>query len=326
MKVLATGAGGFVVGAFVRQLLLADPACLVMTVDLAGSEVAATRDARVLSAALDVTDQAGVSQVVREFEPDVVVHGAALTIAAGEEYAAGGRYLETNVRGALNVAAAACESERVRRLVHVSTGSVYGLQDSRVLDPETSLTRPRDYYGITKLAGELLARRTCELRGVSFVSLRLANVFGADERPNPLRVLASLPTQAAWARRDGRRPRVTEDTLAASSDWISSRDVGEAIAAACRAEPTGTHTFNVASGQVTSVGDVCRMLDLDVEVVPAGTVLDVAAGDLVGGGMNAASYDIRATTRSLGWQPRPFADQMSELLSWAEATDVSPDR
>jgi dTDP-glucose 4,6-dehydratase len=325
VKVLATGAGGFVVGAFVRRLLRRDPACLVMAVDLGGGDVADTGDVRVLSERVDVTDRRRVSQVITEFGPDVVVHGAALTVAGGDEYAAGGRYLETNVGGALNVAVAACDCATVRRLVHLSTGSVYGLQDSPVLHPGSSPTRPRDYYGITKLAGELLARRTCELRDVPFVSLRLSNVFGADERPNPLRVLASLPTQAAWARRQGTRPRVTEDTLAASSDWISSFDVGEAVVAACGPELTGSHTYNVASGQVTSVSDVCRMLGLDVDVVPPGTTLDVGAGDLVGGGMNAADYDIRATTQSLGWRPRPFADQISELLDWCERKGVSPD-
>jgi Nucleoside-diphosphate-sugar epimerases len=320
MKVLATGAGGFVVGAFMRQLLRRHPDCTVMGIDLPAAGGSTSHAAPRLTKHADVTDRGQVSEIMAAFRPDVVVHGAAMTLVAGDEYSAGERFLETNVRGALNVAIAACESGTVHKFVHLSTGSVYGQQDPPILDPISSVTKPRDYYGITKLSGELIAQRTCELKGVPFIALRLSNVFGGDERPNPLRLRASLPTQAAWAKWQGRRPRVAESTLRAASDWINSSDVGDAIVAACLTESSGAQTFNVASGQVISVAELCRMIDLDVRVVASETALDDRAGDLVGGGMNAANYDITATTQALGWEPPAFADQIHDLVAWCEAT------
>ena len=106
---------------------------------------------------LDVTDTAAVFAVVRSFEPDAVVHAAAMT-NVDECERNPDRAMAVNGRGTENLAMAA--RELGAKMIYVSTDYVFdGTKDSPYLEYEAPA--PLSYYGHSKLRGELSVRNIC---------------------------------------------------------------------------------------------------------------------------------------------------------------------
>jgi UDP-glucose 4-epimerase len=86
------------------------------------------------------------------------------------------RDLEVNARGTLNVLHCAKEAG-VKRVVHASTGSVYG-EPQVFPTTEDHKLAPVSYYGVSKLAGERYAALFHTLHGLDTVLLRYFHVYG----------------------------------------------------------------------------------------------------------------------------------------------------
>lgn len=313
MKILITGGAGFVMRAALERLA---PLARVIAADLvdaapAGLGAAAYRR-------LDVLDREAVRSVLLEERPDVVVHAATITQAAEGELAGAGRFVGVNVVGSANVAQA-CVEAGVGRLVCISSGSVYGPSVRArgiPVDAVDTLPEPNDLYALTKLGGELLAARICELGGVRNPRLRLSNVYGDGERPTGSRLVMSVPTMLAEASAGGRPLAITTRTLDAESDWISARDVAAAVEAACFAESAGDRAYNVACGATTSVRRVLELSGASARIVADGS--HDADIDMNPDGSSAAhgsdlGYVVDDTLADLGWRARPVEQQLSEF-------------
>jgi UDP-glucose 4-epimerase len=85
------------------------------------------------------------------------------------------RDLAVNALGTLRLVRAAAR-DGVRKLVHSSTGSVFGETDER--HGEDAPKRPVSYYGISKLAGESYCRVVGDLSGLDYTVLRYYHVIG----------------------------------------------------------------------------------------------------------------------------------------------------
>ncbi len=187
MKVLVTGASGLLG----RELVAAYRA----------------RDARVVacdSAALDVTDAAGVSDHIGSEEPDLVLHCAAYT-AVDQAESEPERAFATNVHGTQNVARACAATGA--HLVYFSTDFVFdGCSDAPYRTDDEP--HPLSVYGRSKLAGEGAAARA----GAQWTTVRSSWLFGAAganfvstilERARsgtPLRVVDDQRGSPTWAR------------------------------------------------------------------------------------------------------------------------------
>lgn len=121
------------------------------------------------SAGLDITDANAVRTCVEMFQPDVIVNAAAYT-AVDKAESDNEQAFAVNAKGTLYLAQAA---ELVgARLFHVSTDYVFdGNQETPYR--ETDTPNPTSVYGMSKLAGELLAFANCSRTTV----LRTAWVF-----------------------------------------------------------------------------------------------------------------------------------------------------
>lgn len=90
-------------------------------------------------------------------------------------------YHAVNVTGTENVCKTA-QASGVRRLVHMSSSSVYGMALGRPAD-ETFPLRPfRDPYPITKAAGDMLVQRMIAEEGLPAVIVRPDQIFGPGDR------------------------------------------------------------------------------------------------------------------------------------------------
>jgi dTDP-4-dehydrorhamnose reductase len=122
---------------------------------------------------LDVRDHREVVRRLGAFEPDLIMHFAAMTSVDMCE-AEPGRAAETNVLGSFNVAVAARRSGA--RLVALSTDYVFDGEKGAPYD-ERDRPNPMSVYGRTKLAGE----RAAEAVAPDLLVVRTAWVFGSGK-------------------------------------------------------------------------------------------------------------------------------------------------
>jgi len=121
---------------------------------------------------LDCTDREAVRSTVRDLGVDTVYHLAAILSAKGEKDPR--RTWRTNVEGVLNVLEAARESGS--SVFIPSSIAAFGASAPRDPTPQETIQRPSTMYGITKVAGELLAdyhhrRWGVDVRGLRFPGL-----------------------------------------------------------------------------------------------------------------------------------------------------------
>jgi nucleoside-diphosphate-sugar epimerase len=248
MRLLITGAGGFLGAHLVRGIAAAMPRAQILATDAAMPPepmVAAFWSpfaARIETTALDVTDAAAVRALVAAFVPDHVVHAAALTPTAEQEDADPARIMAVNIDGVLHIIDAATRVAVVRRVILISSSTVFG-PGSGGLAAEMSPACPATLYGVTKLAAEGIARRLGELRGISVVATRLAGVYGAMERATASRPRPShIHRLAATA-----SPSVS--TLDVVRDYVHADDVAGAIGKLLAAPALAHALYHVGGGE-----------------------------------------------------------------------------
>ena len=206
MRALAVvGAGGVVGVKLVEQALAATDAYIYAYTHGSLPTTRAAESPRVIWAPLDIGDRDAVSAALRAARPAVVLNPAAMTnvdacesrrAEAWSANAIGPRYL-----------AEACV-ELGARLIHVSTDYVFpGDEANPGPYLEGATTRPINYYGETKLAGERAVAETCEGRAPWLVA-RTALVYGSVPGGR-----ANFITWLAGELRAGRGVRVVSDQV-----------------------------------------------------------------------------------------------------------------
>ena len=202
----------------------------------------------------------------------------------GREFAL---YTEHNVLATQRLLEAAVEAG-VPRLVYASSSSVYG--DTRELPlREDARCRPVSPYGVTKLAAEHLGALYERNHGLPVVSLRYFTVYGPRQRPD---MAFHRFLQAA---RDGQPVHVY-------GDGKQTRDftyVDDAVTATRRAGDSGRPgcVYNVGGGQRVALEEVLRT----VEQV-AGRPLRVVREEAQKGDMRDTFADTTAARRDLDFR------------------------
>jgi GDP-4-dehydro-6-deoxy-D-mannose reductase len=243
-RVLLTGANGFVgrhLGVSLRGMF-GDRIAISATSRISGHD-------RVLGAIeiLDVTDAAAVALAIRIFQPTHVINMAGLAsvpaAAANVEQA-----WRVHVSGLLNVANAILAHAPTCVLLSVGTGQVYGTsaRTCRLLDEGTVLA-PTNSYEVTKAAGDL-ALGAAAHQGLRCVRLRPFNHTGPGQTEDF--VIPSFAMQIARIEAGLQEPVLRVGNLDAERDFLDVRDVTAAYALAiAKSEivPSGT-ILNIASG------------------------------------------------------------------------------
>ncbi|MDA0942423.1 MAG: NAD-dependent epimerase/dehydratase family protein [Proteobacteria bacterium] len=113
---------------------------------------------------------------------DVVCHLAAQTnVRSSEQH--NDRYIETNIRGFLNVLEC-CRKYNTTRLVYASSSSVYGNSNELPFEEKVQTDYPISFYAATKKSNELMAHVYSHLYGIETIGLRFFTVYGPWGRPD----------------------------------------------------------------------------------------------------------------------------------------------
>jgi UDP-glucose 4-epimerase len=249
-SVLVTGADGFIGSHLVERLVIEGARvrafCLYNSRGSAGwldetpSEVRAAIDVRLG----DIRDARFVEEATAGI--DIVFHLAAL-IAIPYSYVAAESFVDTNVRGTLNVLEAARRA-RVQRVVQTSTSEVYGTPD-RLPIRETHPLNAQSPYAATKVAADQLTGAYHRSYGLDAVVLRPFNTYGP--RQSDRAVLATMVRQLLAGQREIRLGRL--DTR---RDLTYVADTVDGFVRAATAPGLAGRTIQLGTGRSVSIGEL----------------------------------------------------------------------
>lgn len=323
---LVTGGGGFVLSHLVRQWLESDASNRAVVIDASPLDETAQDWFAGVAERMDfvqgsVTDQ----DLWASLDPAPIthfVHAAAVTsinrlfdggVAGGEAA------LETNLMGPVRALAFAGTCPNLVRMVHVSTGSVYGTGGPEPDGPlpEDGYIGPDGFYGITKYAGEQLAVQAADQFGLPLAAVRLSSIYGPMDRETAHRAVALPPAVLLRRALAGEAVKVTD--LGGGFDCLHAGDVAAGIRAIFDAPRLSHRIYNLAYGERYSMaGLVAAVAEVvpgfGAEIVPATEADIVVEPGKTGGRWNA--YDIARLTGDTGWRPRPMAEALADYKDW----------
>jgi UDP-glucose 4-epimerase len=183
---MVTGGGGFI-GSHLVNALLKEGLSVISVDDYSSGKPYNLDNAKTLypekfhETICDVSSYEKLKEIFETFDIDVVFHNAASkkNICLKDPK----RDLEVNGAGAYNVLELS-KVYGVKKVVHASTGSVYGEAQYFPQDESHPLV-PASYYGVSKLAGEKYCKLYNDVFGLSTTVLRYFHVFGPNQEHDP---------------------------------------------------------------------------------------------------------------------------------------------
>jgi nucleoside-diphosphate-sugar epimerase len=173
MRVLVTGAGGFLGSAIVRALHAERHEVIALR---GPDDPVAAPDARLHQEVADIRDMAVLRRLAEG--ADLVVHAAGPP-SVRRSFEAPLEYANVHVSGTAAVASV-CEREGVRRLVHISSAEVYGPNASSPVN-ETAPLLPASPYAAAKVGAEAFTHALAQRGDCSVAVLRLFSVYGPGQ-------------------------------------------------------------------------------------------------------------------------------------------------
>ncbi len=190
MKILVTGAAGFI-GAACSKALLQQGHEVLGIDNLNHYYDPAIKGARLVPLLthpnfyfekMDIAEKAKVDEVFLDFQPEHLLHLAA---QAGVRYSLDNpeAYVNSNLVGFCHLLEA-CRHHPVKHFVFASSSSVYGANENFPYKTEQHTDHPVSLYAATKKSNEMLAHSYSHLYALPTTGLRFFTVYGPQGRPD----------------------------------------------------------------------------------------------------------------------------------------------
>jgi UDP-glucose 4-epimerase len=200
----------------------------------------------------DVNDRPKLWSLLQEV--DCVYHLAARVIVP-ESILYPREYTQVNVGGTVSLMEA-MRDVGVRRVIFISSGSIYGNQSIQPLK-ETARPNPRSPYAVSKLSAEYYVRTIGDLWGIETVCLRVFNAYGPGQRLPPS-YAPVIPYFLRQAIQNG--TIVIHGDGKQSRDYVYIDDAVEAMVNAAKAPKANHLIINVGSGVETTVNEIMKLV------------------------------------------------------------------
>jgi NAD dependent epimerase/dehydratase len=251
-KVLVTGADGFI-GSHLTEMLVARGFQVRALAQYNSfnnwgwlEDVACKHDIEVICG--DVRDPQFCRLACRDI--DTVYHLAAL-IAIPYSYQAPDSYVDTNVRGTLNICQAARDNG-VARVIHTSTSEVYGTAQYVPIDEKHPL-QPQSPYSASKIAADAMAMSFFNAFNLPLTIARPFNTYGP--RQSARAVIPTIITQIA----NGKK-QIQLGDVSPTRDFNYVEDTCRGFIALAEAEQAIGETVNIGSNFEISVGETLNLI------------------------------------------------------------------
>jgi NAD dependent epimerase/dehydratase len=256
----------------------------------------------------DVRDPYGVKEAMKGC--DAVLHLAAL-IAIPFSYNSPDTYVDTNVKGTLNVLQAARELG-VKRIIHTSTSEVYGTAQFVPITEEHPL-QGQSPYSATKIAADQLAYSFYSSFDLPVVTVRPFNTYGP--RQSARAVIPTIITQIA----NGAR-KVQLGALSPTRDFSYVQDTVNGFLAVLNSTNGLGQVVNLGSNFEISIGDtvslIAESMNATVEITSAQERLRPDNSEV-----ERLWADNSKAHELFGWRPTyhgrdGFKRGLSETIAW----------
>ncbi len=265
MKVLVTGADGFIgshltealvrSGHEVRAFVLYNSFSSWGWLDHCGEDVKGKFEVF----AGDIRDSNGVRTAMKDC--DAVLHLAAL-IAIPYSYHSPDTYVDTNIKGVLNIVQAARDLG-VSKVVHTSTSEVYGTAQFVPITEDHPL-QGQSPYSASKIGADQIAMSFYTSFGTPVTILRPFNTYGP--RQSARAVIPTIITQIAMGNK-----QIKLGALSPTRDFNYIADTVAGFLATLKSEKSVGEVINIGSNFEISIGDtahtIAKLMGEEIEII-----------------------------------------------------------
>ena len=262
-NILVTGADGFI-GSHLTELLLSK-GNKVKALSYYNSfnywgwleDIPANNNLEVISG--DIRDPHFCKSITKDI--DTIYHLAAL-IAIPYSYVAPDSYVDTNVKGTLNICQAAKENE-VKRIIHTSTSEVYGTAQYVPID-EKHPKQPQSPYSASKIGADAMAMSFYNAFNLPLTIARPFNTYGP--RQSARAVIPTIISQIAAGKKE-----IKLGDLTPTRDFNFVEDVCKGFISIGESEKTIGKEINISSNYEKSIQEIFNiikdLMNSDVKLV-----------------------------------------------------------
>ncbi len=237
---------------------------------------------------------------------DTVYHLAAL-IAIPYSYLAPDSYVDTNIKGTLNMCQAARDCG-VRRIVVTSTSEVYGTAMYVPID-ERHPRQPQSPYSATKIGADAIAKSFYNAFDLPLVIARPFNTYGP--RQSARAIIPTIITQIAAG-----NTQIKLGDLSPTRDFNFVEDTAAGFIALGETEGIEGRDINIATGTEISMADtfamIARLMGREVDEVTDPERLRPAKSEV-----NRLCGDNTLITSLTDWRPRHTIEEgLAKTIEW----------
>ena len=256
----------------------------------------------------DIRDPNGVRRAMKDC--DVVLHLAAL-IAIPYSYHSPDTYIDTNIKGTLNIVQAAKDLE-VTRVVHTSTSEVYGTARFVPMTEQHPL-QGQSPYSASKIGADQVAMSFFSSFNTPVVTLRPFNTYGP--RQSARAVIPTIITQLL----NGNN-KINLGAVTPTRDFNFVKDTVAGFAKTAFADNVVGEVINLGSNFEISIGDtanlIAELLDIDLEIITDEVRLRPSGSEV-----ERLFADTTKAQKLIGWKPEyggleGFRKGLSESIEW----------
>jgi len=322
--IVVTGGAGFIGSCVVRDWIATtgDRIVCVDSLTYAGNLASlgdAAQSPRFRFERADIVDREAMDRILREQQPDAIVHLAAESHVDRSIHGPGD-FIRTNVNGTFTLleaargywqALAGARRERFR-FHHVSTDEVFGSLGAEGYFTEDTAYAPNSPYAASKAASDHLVRAWHHTYGLPVVASNCSNNYGPCQFPEkliPLTILNATAGQPLPVYGDGSNVR----------DWLFVADHVDALRRVLDHGRNG-ESYNIGGRaerrNIDVVRLICSILD---ELRPSGAPHDRLIRFVTDrpGHDRRYAIDCSRIERELGWRPREsFETGLRKTVQW----------
>ncbi|MBN2302847.1 MAG: GDP-mannose 4,6-dehydratase [Anaerolineae bacterium] len=247
MRILITGAGGFVGGHLVDHLLTLPDLSLHAAVFFPPGQNPRLDGRPIAQYEVDLRSAGAVRSILGAVQPDAIIHLAALA-DVGRSFKNPWETLENNIVAQINLQQAILNLNLDARILVISSAEVYGAAGGE-LDEDTPFA-PTNPYSVSKVAQDMLGLQYHLSHDMKIIRARPFNHIGPSQKGGF--VAADFAAQIAAIEAEQQEPVMYVGNLAAERDFTDVRDVVRAYYLILM-QGTPGDVYNVCSGKAYSI-------------------------------------------------------------------------
>ncbi len=302
MKILVTGGAGFI-GSHLVDALVKEGHQLAVIDDLStGHKELVPSEVEFYQ--VDICQTAQVEEIFLQFAPEIIFH-----LAAQKDVRYSVQYpdqdAKVNILGSLNLIKLSTE-HKIKKFIFVSSGgAIYDENDILPLS-EQARAKPLSPYGLAKYTIDLYLEAFKNLKNLSYISLRLANVYGPRQDPKGEAGVVAIFFNKLI---NQQRPQLNgggEQTR----DFVYVKDVVRALILAATAKHDGV--YNIGTSRATSIAELLKLQQQICQTAIEPEIKPYLPGEVR---RNSLAYQL--ATQDLDWQPKySLVEGLTETYDW----------